>query len=81
MNKPGWSDTRDCPAVGRAMINVKKRLFVCRCGAAGRIDHFYDADGTKTDDLDTAISAVVELENGWWTNAVLADFDDRQVVN
>lgn len=65
---------KDCPDRGTAMINVAKRLYVCRCGMTGHIDHFYDADGEKTDDPKKAVSAVIRLDSGYWQAEHLGDF-------
>lgn len=64
-----------CEPIQSAAVNVRKRLFICQCGVAGRIDKFIASGGDETDDPDEAVAAVVELENGWWDSIVLADFE------
>lgn len=73
--------TQTCPYRQPASINKRARLFVCQCGVPGRIDKFYAEGGAETDDLDEAVVALIELENGWWTHEVLANFTDRAPVN
>ncbi|WP_037076088.1 hypothetical protein [Neorhizobium vignae] len=60
-------------------INCSGRVALAADGRVGHITNLFDAEGNETDDVATAISAVVKLADDQWLTVDLLAFQPAEV--